>query len=351
MEIFKELKSCLKYGAKAARLQCDEKEIFSNNGFIVFDTGANSENIGDHIINYYCQKEFSKIGLNIVRRIPTHSEVSENDNRFLLENGISMGKIITGTNIICKNIFASEQWKKPIIDKRLSHIILMGCGVDNYKGGLFWPSRMFYRTFLDKNHLHSVRDSVSESILRNIGIENVINTACPTMWMLTPEFCRTINPYKTDDVVTTVTEYDKSPIDFAILDILLKHYRNVYLWLQSEKDLPYIKNYHNYSKLKIVGAKLCDYNTLLDNENIEYIGTRLHGGIHALNKGKRTLIIAVDGRGLTIGKDTNLPVENRYTVIGKLESLIKSPRKTYISLPVENISIWRQSIEGKIKNM
>ena len=175
----------------------------------------------------------------------------------------------------------------------------------------------------------------------------MVNTACPTMWNLTPDFCRNINRYKTDDVITTVTEYDRSPIDFAVLDLLLEKYRNVYLWLQGEKDLPYIKMYKQYNKLKIVDYSLSAYNDVLKRKNIEYVGTRLHGGIHALNQGLRTLIIAVDGRGQTIGKDTNLPTIKREEAIDKLESLILMPRETYISLPMENIELWRKSITGK----
>ncbi len=346
MKLLTNTKRWIKYGWKANHLHGDKKDIRGNNQFIIFDTGLYAENLGDWIINEYCQKEFSKMGINIIHRIPTQSKVTEADNKFLLDQ-IDTGKIITGTNVLCNHVFDSNQWQKPIIDKRLSHLILMGVGVDNYEKKMDDLTKKFYRTFLDGGYLHSVRDSISEMLLKSIGIENVVNTACPTMWNLTPDFCRKINRYKTDDVITTVTEYDRSPIDFAVLDLLLEKYRKVYLWLQGEKDLPYIKMYKQYNKLKIVDYSLSAYNDVLKCKNIEYVGTRLHGGIHALNQGLRTLIIAVDGRGQTIGKDTNLPTIKREEAIDKLESLILMPRETYISLPMENIELWRKSITGK----
>ncbi len=346
MKILRNTKRWIKYGWKANHLKGDKKDIRGNNRFVVFDTGLYAENLGDWIINNYCQNEFSKMGINIIHRIPTQTKVTDDDNKFLLEE-IDTGKIITGTNVLCKHVFDSNQWQKPIMDKRLSHLILMGVGIDNYKQKMDGLSKKFYKSFLDDKYLHSVRDSETETLLRSIGIENVVNTACPTMWNLTPDFCRSINRYKTDDVVTTVTEYDRSPIDFAIMDILLEKYRNVYLWLQGEKDLSYIKMYNKYSRLKIIDYDLNAYNDILRRKNIEYIGTRLHGGIHALNQGARTLIIAVDGRGLTIGKDTNLPIISREEAIYNLESLIITPRETEVSLPMKKIDLWRKSIAGK----
>ena len=50
-------------------------------------------------------------------------------------------------------------------------------------------TKLLLRRLLSREHLHSVRDSYTETRLREIGIENVINTACPTMWSLMPEHC------------------------------------------------------------------------------------------------------------------------------------------------------------------
>ena len=52
------------------------------------------------------------------------------------------------------------------------------------------------------------------------------------------------------------------------------------------------------------------------NTEFDYVGTRLHAGILALNYRKRTLIIAVDNRAAEMKTDINLPVIAR----GDLES-------------------------------
>ena len=62
--------------------------------------------------------------------------------------------------------------------------------------------------------------------------------------------------------------------------------------------------------------------------NIEYIGTRLHGGIRALQHGRRTMIIAVDGRAMEKKKDIHLPVVDRNTLdADQLHEIIEKPRK------------------------
>ena len=219
MKILRNTKRWIKYGWKANHLKGDKKDIRGNNRFVVFDTGLYAENLGDWIINNYCQNEFSKMGINIIHRIPTQTKVTDDDNKFLLEE-IDTGKIITGTNVLCKHVFDSNQWQKPIMDKRLSHLILMGVGVDNYKQKMDGLSKKFYKSFLDDKYLHSVRDSETETLLRSIGIENVVNTACPTMWNLTPDFCRSINRYKTDDVVLLIPfKYGNSGIHILLKDL------------------------------------------------------------------------------------------------------------------------------------
>ena len=39
-----------------------------------------------------------------------------------------------------------------------------------------------YKRILSSEFMHSVRDSFTEEQLRSVGINNVINTGCPTMW-------------------------------------------------------------------------------------------------------------------------------------------------------------------------
>ncbi len=44
---------------------------------------------------------------------------------------------------------------------------------------------------------------------------------------------------------------------------------------------------------------------------VDYIGTRLHGGVFCLLRGKRSLIVEVDNRATEIARDTGLPTVKR----------------------------------------
>ena len=89
------------------------------------------------------------------------------------------------------------------------------------------------------------------------------------------------------------------------------------------------------------------YNGLLKNQDLDYIGTRLHGGIHALNNERRSLIIAVDNRAKEISKDTKLPVIGREEVRENLESMINGKWQTEIVLPSDNIERWKAQFISK----
>ena len=51
------------------------------------------------------------------------------------------------------------------------------------------------------------------------------------------------------------------------------------------------------------------YDSFLENtKNIDYVGTRLHGGMRALQHEKRTIILGIDNRAIELNKDYNIPV-------------------------------------------
>ena len=86
--------------------------------------------------------------------------------------------------------------------------------------------------------------------------------------------------------------------------------------------------------------------TFIHDENLEgivdYVGTRLHGGIRALQKNIRTIIIGVDNRALEKKKDFHLPVIDR-NEIEDLEYLIQKDYKLDIKLPNDNINKFKKS--------
>lgn len=322
----------------------EEKSCGKN--IVLFDTALKTKNLGDEIIVFYCKENLINNNLIITNSVPTHIKPNKNELKYLNDNEF---KIITGTNIISAKENKDYLWLKPKL-KYIEHFCLMGCGANNYEKKLNFYSQLFYRKLLSKSFIHSVRDSFTENLLKSIGITNVINTSCPTMWKLTPEFCKSIPTKKATIAVTTLTDYEKDfDNDFYLLDTLLKNYEKVFIWIQGDEDYEYLKNYKDFEKLNIIGHTLKEYEQFLISTNCDYIGTRLHAGIRALNEKKRTLILAVDDRALQISKDTNLPVIRRSNIKKDLEKIILNEYHTDIKIPLENIEKWKNQFNMEEK--
>lgn len=322
-----------------------------------------SQNIGDQIINYYCNKILDELfPMHMDVSIPTHEHLSTIGARHITSADYSF---VCGTNLLCSDLKHNHQWNLNRLDisrieyslckrkdflrpwvllkkKTASHVLLLGAGWFQYEGQPNHYTINLYKHILSATGIHSVRDSYTERKLRDIGVENVLNTSCPTMWSLTPEHCRKIPIHKANRVVTTLTDYHKDcGSDELMLDILLRNYDEVYVWLQAIEDYEYLKKMKAFNQVHIIAPNLSAYDEVLHNPDIEYVGTRLHGGIYALNAYKRTLIIATDNRALEISNDTGLPVIKRDEIETKLEELIINDRQTNIILSEENIAMWK----------
>lgn len=216
------------------------------------------------------------------------------------------------------------------------------------RGGVDPHTVTFYSKALSETFLHSVRDEYTKSKLQAIGINNVINTSCPTMWKLTEDFCQSIPTVKANSVMTTITDYAPNrEIDAFMLNTLLKTYKHVYLWLQGENDLEYFNSLDvKKEEIILIPSRLSSFDAVLGALDLDYIGTRLHAGIHALNCKKRTMIIGVDNRAIEISKDTGLPVLRRELLVENIENAIIRNRPTQISLPMEAINTWRNQFDA-----
>ncbi|MCV2483982.1 polysaccharide pyruvyl transferase family protein [Flavobacterium sp. SH_e] len=254
---------------------------------------------------------------------------------------------VSGTNLLSSNLDRIFQWKIHFGHKRLlkNKVVLMGCGWWQYQGGINKYTAAIYKTILSKDVLHSVRDEYTANKLKSIGINNVINTSCPTLWSLSPEKCKQIPISKASEVVTTLTFYHKnSELDKTMLRILSENYNKVYLWIQGMNDFHYYNEINeNFHNIELISPSIEAYNNLLEKGNIDYIGTRLHAGVRALQKNIRTLILAVDNRAIEISKDVNLNVIKREDVLDMV-NFIDNDYVTNIKLPTGNIDKWISSL-------
>lgn len=257
---------------------------------------------------------------------------------------------VSGTNLLSSNMDKQFQWKigpshKIFLEKK---VLLMGVGWWQYQSK---PNRYtidLYKRIFNDRYLHSVRDSYTLSMLQDIGISNVVNTTCPTLWGITTSSCERISLVKARNVVTTLTFYKADPLlDKRMLQILVENYEVVYLWVQGIEDVSYLKSiYPDFAKIRLVSPSVEAFSKILEDPSVEYLGTRLHAGVRAIQKGLRTLIVAVDNRAVEIGRDTNLNVIKREN-IEEMLNFIDLPYRTNVILPEKKIQEWKGSLPHK----
>ena len=87
---------------------------------------------------------------------------------------------------------------------------------------------------------------------------------------------------------------------------------------------------------QVQGATLSAFDEALSQNDVDYVGTRLHGGIRALQHGRRTLIVSIDNRAREKQRDFNIPAIERDD-IGQLEDWICGSQATKICIPTQEI--------------
>ncbi len=314
-------------------------EVFSNK-VAIFDTSIDSQNLGDSIIMDYSLTQLSEIvsGKSIVS-IPTHTAPSYEQLEELQKCGM---KLLCGTNLLSGRMRSYGLWKIPEELNGYNDIITVGVGFDSESDDFDLYTKKLFKHIFSQKYFLSVRDSFSEKKLKRMGIKNVLNTSCPTLWNLTPGHCKDIPRSKSNSVVFTLTDYctDKDK-DNYLIETLISLYDKVYFWVQGSNDLLYLRELgYDNSNITVVYT-LSDYDNLLRNIELDYVGTRLHAGIRALNYKRRTIIVSIDNRAKSIAADTKLPIVFRDELENCLREKINSDFKTEIVIPEENIRIWK----------
>ncbi len=309
---------------------------------IIFDTSIASDNLGDNVIMSYCNNIINEIMKNSKKTyLPTHILPNSKDMKHLRKVDL---KLVCGTNILSSDIGKSIM-KFPNRSYKYNNLLLFGVGCSKYSDKTTEYTKKFYKSMLNDKYIHAVRDEYTKKFLNNIGIYNVVNTSCPTMWNLTEEFCKNIPRIKANNVVTTITDYDKDyNNDKMMIEILKRNYSDVYIWLQGKEDKKYLEELE-IDNVKILSS-LEEYNNLLkSNVDLDYVGTRLHAGIHALNNKKRSIIIAIDNRATEIARDTNLIIIDRKNIKKCLNDKINSTFDTNIKIPEKEIKKWKEQFK------
>lgn len=312
----------------------------------ILNTWIGSENIGDQIIMDGCKSFINEnFAKDFYLEFPTHEKIGMYSYRIL--NTMDT-KIVCGTNLLKSDQTRNRVWNVGLRDSLfLKDVVLLGVGANSYYKKIDPLTKLIWRRILSKDKIHSVRDDYTKEFLNKLGFDNVITTSCATMWKLTKEHCKKIPVIKAENVVFTLTDYDREEeLDKQLIEILLKNYKKVYFWPQGSKDLEYLKDLGCIDRLEIVGMNLLAYDNLLRSEDsLDFIGTRLHGGIRALQNLRRTIILSIDNRaeekrkyGLCILKRESMD---------KLEELLHSEIITDINLPLKEIEEWKSQFSKK----
>ncbi|WP_034442286.1 polysaccharide pyruvyl transferase family protein [Butyrivibrio sp. AE2032] len=314
----------------------------------VFDTSLGTLNLGDWIIMdaFYKEMDFL-LKDSFVVRYGTHTPIAKSyqsiktgyNFRYL---NSTQYKFIGGTNIFKHSLLhANPDWNINFFDiKFYRNSISVGCGSYLESKGVDAYTRYLYKHILRKDIIHSTRDEKTKELLESLGFK-AINTGCPTMWGFTIEHCESIPRTKMNNVVFTLTDYNKDYVlDQQMIDILLRCYDNVFFWPQGSDDLEYFNAMKNTNTIKVIKTNLQSYIDLLQTD-IDYVGTRLHAGLFAISKKKRSIIISLDERAREIDKTYNLKCLERKIINDELESRINSSFETHIDVDLEHINMWK----------
>lgn len=321
---------------------------------ILFDTSVGTMNHGDDIINISFAKNAKELlEGNFVVKYPTHTpcflpyQQFNRNKRFRFADGADY-KFIIGTNIISNHM--DSPWPFWNINyfnsKCYKNSVLVGVGSTEFSNNserMKLYSKKLFLSFLSKKFVHSVRDEKTKRILESIGLR-AINTGCPTMWGLTQEHCSKIPTTKADEVVFTLTDYAPDfLLDQQLIDLLLNNYKKVYFWPQGTDDYNYFRKFRGIDKVFAISPDLSSYSRILDT-NIDYIGTRLHAGIYALQHKKRSIILSVDNRARDMMETYNINVIER-NKLSDIEIKLKDNFKTEVKINEHNIIKWKSQFK------
>ena len=302
-------------------------------------SGGVSANLGDLIIQEAIKRELGELFKDLTLTcVSSHECLSGSDVEHLKSADIV---VVGGSNLLSSNMNRYKQWKIDLrAAARIRRAVLFGVGWWQYQKPANFYTKCLLRIALSGKYVHSVRDQYTKDKLERIGIRNVLNTGCPTMWHLTPALLSAIPNAKGDIALCTVTDYKRDPtLDLQFLNMVKRLYKRVFVWPQGSKDREYL------SELGLSGNILShSYSAFLEFLNsgmhFDYIGTRLHAGIRCLNACKRSLVIIVDNRAREISKDTGLQCVERWDM-GGMEHWIRFPKRVELRLDTRAIDAWK----------
>jgi polysaccharide pyruvyl transferase WcaK-like protein len=310
---------------------------------VILDTWVNASNLGNRIIREAVEREVGRLFPgDFVFAAPAHERIR--GGRPLVERADHV--FLGGANLLSADMNRTSEWHVGLRDTRwLKGVVLLGVGWWQYQDRR--PNRytrLLLRRVLDGEALHSVRDSYTAARLSALGFD-CVNTGCPSIWGLTEERAASIPERKASTALVTFTEYNQDRIaDARLLETVRARYQRVKLWPQMYGDYAYAKELGGEA-LEILDPSVEALDACLGGEAVDYVGTRLHAGIRALQHGRRTLIVAVDNRAAEMGRDFGLPIVMRADIDGSLAERIDGVGRPAIRIDTGAIARWQAQFQ------
>lgn len=316
------------------------KQNFKIDRISVLDSSIAAYNIGNRIIMDAVNEHLTEMfPHDFVIPLPME-DIKRNARRY---SELSKITFVGGTNLLNRDIRRYRQWDLDLHNiLALKRLVLFGVGWWKYEEQpVTRYTQWALKRILSNKYIHSVRDSYTQKRLSEIGIQS-INTGCPTLWSITPSHVDMLRAkQKSKNVIITITDYDKQPArDKKLIDMCGKCYDNVYLFIQGTGDCDYLRLIPSAANLKFISPQIPKYNELLELGQCDYIGTRLHAGIRALQKGVRSYIIAIDNRSKEMGRDFGLPILEECD-LDRLDSIINARYELELRIPYDDINRWK----------
>ena len=321
---------------------------------VLLDTSVGTLNHGDDIINMSIKKNWPELFEdNYVMRLASHTPMYTALQAKLYREKLDMFKsadykFLCGTNALYTNMLRPlPTWNINILNCGLAEKTVclgVGMGVNSREANLY--TRKLYDKVLSHDCIHSVRDERTKRFLEGLGF-SAENTGCPTLWGIGPEHCREIPAKKADNVVFTLTYYNRDEInDREMINILNRNYEHIFFWPQCFKDLEYMESLGVGEKIDIVSPNVDSYDKILSMGNLDYVGNRLHGGIFALQHKCRSIIISIDYRAEGMRENYSFECLNREYILSELEEKINTPWETSIKgIDLEKIENWKKQFK------
>lgn len=322
---------------------------------LILDTSIASFNKGDDIIMECTRKELAPLlehahELTLPTHIsPFHWYQVWRNSTYVQKFSDCKYKFVGGSNILIPHLLTHfPQWNINLFNYQpMKGCIMVGVGAGaGAEGKIEGYAKYIYQRLLNRDYYHSARDERSKQYMERLGLK-AINTGCVTMWMLTPDFCSTIPTKKAGRVVFTLTASDKQENkvkDQRMLDILSDCYDEVYFWPQGIDDNAYLNSLQTSKLVHVLQASKQAYDDYLTNNETDYVGTRLHGGVYAMRHRRRAIIIAIDERARAINAKNHLNCID-YNELNLLGDMIHSEFKTQINMDFDAIRKWKSQFK------